>query len=55
MNPPHTYAIYTSQSVNIFNCSYLKTFHFLCWGLSSALNAFDLVGLSGVVKNLLLG
>jgi len=54
MNPLHTYTIYLSWLLTYPICSYLQTVHFLCWGLISALNAADFVGLSNV-KNLLLG
>jgi len=54
MNPLHTYTIYPSRLLTYPICSYLQTVHFLCWGLTSALNAADFVGLSDV-ENLLLG
>ena len=55
-NPIHTHTLYIQASLLTYLiCSYHQTLHFLCWRLSSALNSVDLVGLSDVVENLMLG
>jgi len=55
MNPLHTYTIHISQSFNIPNFLLTPKSPFSCWGLILALSLADLIGLSDVVGNLLLG
>ena len=52
----YVYTLYTQPLLLTYHiCSYLKTLHFLWWGLFSALNAVDLFRFSRIVKHLLLG